>query len=108
MKREIERKKRGKDKEKWKERELTKKSRKRKRQIQRERKIKNWTRARHRFTQLVYYNLRNISEPREFVQYKMKRPVASASLVPFKEFCCGFTVATCSQQCASVNKNGFW
>jgi hypothetical protein len=39
---------------------------------------------------------------------KRASPAAASPLVPVKQFCCGFTVATCGQQCAVMNNNGYW
>ena len=46
--------------------------------------------------------------PRQNDAYVARRVVGSANLIPVRQFCCGYTVMTCSQQCTGMNLDGNW
>jgi len=50
----------------------------------------------------------NFAEPRDFAQFLIRKAASSASLVPFKQTCCGYTPLTCGIQCTTMNNNGYW
>ena len=46
--------------------------------------------------------------PRQNDAYVARRAVASNNLIPVKQICCGYNMATCALQCTGMNMDGFW